>query len=268
MTTKSPTFGTPPCASANAVIGSRSCAWTWASERACFGDRRRSRIVALLTLAIGIGANTAIFGVLRSVLLRPLPYPQPEQLVQIWSDHRAIGRAQPEWLTPPDFVDFRDGNSTFTSMAAYQGWGPDLTGSGDPQTVSGLLVTGNFFDVLQSKPAVGRLISRADDDSSAARVVVLTYQFWQRQFGGDRSVVGRQITLNGNPWTVAGVLSPEFRAPVSVAAPDIIAPSRRPPNGPCGRGCIVLRAIGRMKPNVTVGDGAGGSRANRGASRA
>jgi hypothetical protein len=179
-------------------------------------------------------------------------YPQPEQLVQIWSDHRAIGRAQPEWLTPPDFVDFRDGNSTFTSMAAYQGWGPDLTGSGDPQTVSGLLVTGNFFDMLQSKPAVGRLISRADDDSSAARVVVLTYQFWQRQFGGDRSVVGRQLTLNGNPWTVAGVLSPEFRAPVSVAAPDIIAPSRRPPNGPCGRGCIVLRAIGRMKPTVTV----------------
>ena len=199
-------------------------------------------IVALLTLAIGIGANTAIFGVLRSVLLRPLPYPQPEQLVQIWSDHRAIGRAQPEWLTPPDFVDFRDGNSTFTSMAAYQGWGPDLTGSGDPQTVSGLLVTGNFFDMLQSKPAVGRLISRADDDSSAARVVVLTYQFWQRQFGGDRSVVGRQLTLNGNPWTVAGVLSPEFRAPVSVAAPDIIAPSRRPPNGPCGRGCIACFA--------------------------
>ncbi len=209
-------------------------------------------IVALLTLAIGIGANTAIFGVLRSVLLRPLPYPQPEQLVQIWSDHRAIGRAEPEWLTPPDFVDFRDGNSTFTSMAAYQGWGPDLTGSGDPQTVSGLLVTGNFFDVLQSKPALGRLITRADDDSSAARVVVLTYQFWQRQFGGDRSVVGRVLTLNGNPWTVAGVLSPEFRAPVSAAAPDVIAPSRRPPNGPCGRGCVVLRAIGRMKPNVTV----------------
>ena len=209
-------------------------------------------IVALLTLAIGIGANTAIFSVLRSVLLRPLPYPQPEQLVQIWSDHRAIGRAQPEWLTPPDFIDFRDGNSTFASMGTYQGWGPDLTGSGDPQTVSGMLVSGGFFDVLQSRPAIGRLITRTDDDASAVRVVVLTYQFWQRQFGGDQKILGRQLTLNGLPWTVAGVLSPDFRAPVSVTTPDIIAPARRPLNGPCGRGCIVLRAIGRMKPNVTA----------------
>jgi putative ABC transport system permease protein len=209
-------------------------------------------IVALLTLAIGIGANTAIFGVLRSVLLRPLPYPQSEQLVQVWSDHRAIGRAEPEWLTPPDFADWRDGNTTFTSMAAYQGWGPDLTGSGDPQTVAGLLVSGTFFDVLLAKPALGRLITPADDDSSAPRVVVLTHQFWQRQFGGDPSIVGRQITLNGVPWTVAGVLSPAFRAPVPAAAPDLIAPSRRPPNGPCGRGCIVLRVIGRLKPHVSV----------------
>src|SRR3954469_14612985 len=99
-------------------------------------------LIAVLTLAIGIGANTAIFSVLRSVLLRPLPYPQPEQLVQVWSDHRAIGRAQPEWLTPPDFADWRDGNTTFASMAAYQGWRPDLTGAGDPQTVAGLLVSG------------------------------------------------------------------------------------------------------------------------------
>src|SRR4051812_882720 len=115
-------------------------------------------LIALLTLAIGIGANTAIFSVLRSVLLRPLPYAQPEQLVQVWSDHRAIGRAQPEWLTPPDFVDWRDGNTTFSSMAAYQGWGPDLTGTGDPEAISGLLVSGTFFDVLRARPALGRLI--------------------------------------------------------------------------------------------------------------
>src|SRR3954462_1767033 len=87
-------------------------------------------VIAILTLAIGIGANTAIFSVLRSVLLRPLPYPHSEQLVQVWSDHRALGREQPEWLTPPDFVDWRDQNRTFTTMSAYQGWGPDLTGNG------------------------------------------------------------------------------------------------------------------------------------------
>ena len=144
-----------PCENASVAIGSTSCAWIWSSGRASFDvsvvrDRRAAH---------ARDRHRREYGDLRraaSVLLRPLPYPQPEQLVQIWSDHRAIGRAQPEWLTPPDFIDFRDGNSTFASMAAYQGWGPDLTGSGDPQTVSGLLVTGRFFDVLQSKPAIGR----------------------------------------------------------------------------------------------------------------
>ena len=93
--------------------------------------------VALLTLALGIGANSALFSVLRSVLLRPLPYPDAQELVQVWSDHRARGREQPEWLTPPDFMDWRDGNRTFAGMAAYQGWGPDLTGSGEPEALGG-----------------------------------------------------------------------------------------------------------------------------------
>src|SRR3954469_14819442 len=94
-------------------------------------------LIAILTLAVGIGANTAIFSVLRSVLLRPLPYTNPEQLVQVWSDHRALGRAEPEWLTPPDFVDLRDQSHTFAAMAAFQGWGPDITGSGDPESLNG-----------------------------------------------------------------------------------------------------------------------------------
>jgi len=208
-------------------------------------------LVALLTLAIGIGANTAIFSVLRSVLLRPLPYSESEQLIQVWSDHRAIGRAQPEWLSPPDFVDWRDQNSTFTGMASYQGWFPDLTGSGDPETVNGLLVSGSFFDVLRTKPAIGRLITKADDDTSAQRVVVLTNAFWQRRFGSDPSIVGKQLTLNGFPWTVAGVLPADFRSPTPVS-PAVIAPSRRPLNGGCGRGCVVLRVIGRLKPNISL----------------
>ncbi len=209
-------------------------------------------IVALLTLALGIGANTAIFGVLRSILLRPLPYPQAEQLVQVWADHRALGRAEPEWLTPPDFADWRDGNTTFASMASYQGWGPDMTGNGDPEPLRGLLVSGTFFDVLRTTPARGRLLTRADDDASAERVVVLSHSFWQRRFGGDASIVGRQITLSGNPWTVIGVLPASFRAPVQAAEPDVIGPARRPLNGGCGRGCVVLRVIGRLKPNVSL----------------
>lgn len=209
-------------------------------------------VIALLTLAIGIGANTAIFGVLRSVLLRPLPYAHAEQLVQVWADHRALGRAAPEWLTPPDFVDWRDGNTTLSGMAAYQGWGPDLTGTGDPESLSGLIVSGNFFDLLGGKPTVGRVLAMADDDASAERVVVLSHAFWERRFGSDPSVVGRQLTLSGVNWTVVGVLPQSFHAPVQTTPPDIFAAIRRPTNGPCGRGCIVVRAIGRLKPGVSV----------------
>jgi putative ABC transport system permease protein len=209
-------------------------------------------IVAVLTLAVGIGANTAIFSVLRSVLLRPLPYANPEQLVQVWSDHRAIGRAQPEWLTPPDFVDLRDGNRTFTAMAAYQGWGPDITDAGEPESLTGMLVSGNFFSMLGTTPALGRLFSMADDDAAAPPVVVLSHALWTRRFGSDPSVVGRVVTLSGNPWTVIGVLPPEFRAPVQSFTPEIFRTVRRPPAAPCGRGCITVRAIGRLKPGVSV----------------
>ena len=209
-------------------------------------------IVAVLTLAIGIGANTAIFSVLRSVLLRPLPYPNAEQLVQVWADHRALGRAEPEWLTPPDFIDLRDGNKTFSAMAAYQGWGPDITGNGDPESLNGMLVSGNYFSMLGASPQVGRLLSMADDDATAPPVVVLSDALWRRRFGSDSGVIGKVVTLNGNPWTVIGVLNKGFRAPINGFTPEIFRAIRRPSNAGCGRGCITVRAIGRMKPGVSV----------------
>lgn len=209
-------------------------------------------LVALLTLAIGIGANTAIFGVLRSVILRPLPYANPEQLVQVWADHRALGREQPEWLTPPDFIDWRAGNATFSAMGAYQGWAPDLTGAGDPESLNAVVVSGNFFEMLGASPAAGRLLTMADDDASAPRVAVISHAFWERRFGSDPSVIGRRVTLSGVDWTIVGVSAESFRAPLAAQQPDIIGPIRRPTNAPCGRGCIVTRAIGRLKPGVTI----------------
>jgi putative ABC transport system permease protein len=211
-------------------------------------------LVAILTLAIGIGANTAIFSVLRSVLLRPLPYANPEQLVQIWSDHRAIGRAEPEWLTPPDFIDLRDGNRTFTAMAAYTGWGPDITGGGDPESLTGLTVSGNYFSMLSASAALGRLFLPTDDDAAAPPVVVLSNAFWARRFGSDSAVIGRTVTLSGVPWTVVGVLPAGFRAPFQTATLDLFRPTRRPATSTCGRGCITVRAIGRMKPGVSVAE--------------
>src|SRR6185503_2122990 len=210
-------------------------------------------LVAILTLGLGIGANTAIFSVLRSVLLRPLPYADPEQLVQVWSDHRALGRAEPEWLTPPDFVDLRDGNRTFSDLAAYLGWGPDLTGSGDPESLTGMQVSGNYFSMLGATPAVGRLFANSDDDAAATPVVVLSHALWVRRFASDTSVVGRLVTLSGNPWTVVGVLPRAFRAPIQSVTPDVFRPIRRASNSTCGRGCITVRAIGRMKPGVKPG---------------
>jgi putative ABC transport system permease protein len=208
-------------------------------------------IVAILTLALGIGANSALFSVLRSVLLRPLPYPDAGQLVQVWSDHRAKGRSEPEWLSPPDFVDWRDGNRTFSGMAAYQGWAPDMTGSGEPEALGGVVVSGNYFSVLGVSPALGRLLTVADDDAGAERVIVLSDAIWRRRFGSDPGILGKTITLNAEPWTVVGVLRPEFRPPLRVS-PEVYRPLRRPATSGCGRGCVVLRVIGRMKPGVSI----------------
>ncbi len=208
--------------------------------------------VAILTLALGIGANTAIFSVLRSVLLRPLPYPHPEQLVQIWTDHRALGRPQPEWLAPPDFLDLAAQNRTFTAMSAYSGWGPDITGSGDPESLTGLMVSGNYFSMLGVTALHGRVFSAADDDAAAPPVVLLTHPFWKTHFGSDPSIVGKTLTLSGNPWTVVGILPEDFRTPFQSFTPDIFRPLRRPTNATCGRGCITWQAIGRMKPGVSL----------------
>ena len=207
--------------------------------------------VAVLTLALGIGANSAIFSVLRSVLLRPLPYPNPAELIQVWSDHRARGRPEPEWLTPPDFIDWRDGNRTFAGMAAYQGWGPDLTGSGEPEALGGISVSGNYFSVLGISPALGRLLTMADDDAGAEPVVVLSDAVWRRRFGADPAILGKQLQLNGEPWTVVGVLPPAFRPPLGVS-PELFRALRRPATSGCGRGCYVLRVIGRLKPGATI----------------
>jgi predicted permease len=203
---------------------------------------------ALLTLALGIGANSAVFSVVRAVLLRPLPYAEPDRLVQLWTDHRTRGRATPEWLTPPDFKDWRDGNRTFAAMAAYQGWGPDLTDAGAPEALVGLAASWNFLGVLGVAPAIGRAFTEADDDENAAKVVILSDGLWRRRFGADTALLGHAIQLSGEPWTVVGVLPRDFRPPVQA---EVWRATRRPAASTCGRGCVVLRAIGRMKPGVT-----------------
>ena len=206
-------------------------------------------LVALLTLALGIGANVAVFSVVRSVLLRPLPYPDAHQLVGVWTDHRSRGRDQPEWFGAVDFADYRDGNRTFSGMAAYSGWGPNLTGSGDPEALVGGAVSWNMIDVLGARLALGRNFAREDDNAGAERVVILTDGLWRRRFAADPGILGQAIQLNGEPWTVIGVLGPEF---VAQFPWQVLRPLRRPIPETAGRESFFLRVIGRLKPGVTI----------------
>ena len=205
--------------------------------------------VALLTLALGIGANTAAFSVLRSVLLRPLPYPASDRLAQVWTDHSARGRAEPEWLSPPQYVAIRDEVPAFQGVAAYQTWAPILTGDGEPETLAGGSIAAGFLEVLGTSPALGRGFDAVDDHAAAEPVAILTDALWRRRFSADPNVIGRPIQLSGVSWTVIGVMPPDFRPPL---AWEILRPTRRPATSTCNHGCITLRAIARLAPGATL----------------
>lgn len=205
--------------------------------------------VALLTLALGIGANAAAFGVLRSVILQPLPYPESDRLVQVWTDHRARGRAEPEWLSPPQYFAVRDAVPAFEAVAAYQDWAPTLTGDGEPEALAGGSVAAGFLDLLKAPPVLGRGFQPADDLETAEPVVVLSDALWRRRFASDPGIIGRPIQLSGVSWTVIGVMAPDFRPP---RAWEILRPIRRPAASTCNHGCITLRALARLAPGATL----------------
>ncbi|HEX6057834.1 MAG TPA: ABC transporter permease, partial [Gemmatimonadaceae bacterium] len=206
-------------------------------------------VVVLLTLALGIGANTAIFSVVNGILLRPLPWKEPERLVSLWQDHRAIGRAEPEWFTPPDYFDWKTQNRTFESMAAIRGWGGALTGDGEPIRVRGSAVSHEMFPMLGVSMARGRGFTPEEDAPNGPRVVVLSHGFWQQRFGG-ADVVGRTMQINDQAWEIVGILPEHFRFPEG--SPQLYRPIQLDPAGPCGRGCYSMRVIGRLAPGVTL----------------
>jgi len=207
--------------------------------------------VAIATLALGIGANTAIFSVVNALLLRPLAYPQPDRLVMVFQDLRARGGPAMEWATPGNFSDWR-ASGLFTSIAAMQGWQPALTGVDQPEPLLGEQVSREYFDVLGATPALGRVFRGDDDVPNAPRVVVLSHALWQRRFNGDAKVIGQSIVLGGEPHEVIGVMPPSFR-PAVITSAELWRPRRLNLGNP-SRGAVVLRVVGRLKPNVTVSD--------------
>ncbi|HEX5709186.1 MAG TPA: ABC transporter permease, partial [Pyrinomonadaceae bacterium] len=204
--------------------------------------------VTVLTLALGIGANTAIFSVVNATLLRPLPYGEPERLMTVWQNDMKAG-VEREDVSPANFLDYRERNQTFEEMAAIEPYSHSLTGEGEPESFKSWLVTEGFFRVLGTGALHGRTFLPEEHQRGGARAVVISHGLWQRRFGADPALVGRQFVLNGRPHTVVGVMPPEFQYP---EGREMWVP-RVPSEGDAQmRGTAYLRAVGRLRPGVTV----------------
>jgi putative ABC transport system permease protein len=204
--------------------------------------------VAVLALTLGIGGNTAIFSLVNSIILRQLPFRQPEQLVWVFSRRPDPGK-QP--FTIPDFIDYRDQNQSLSGIAAYANWSANLTAQGEPERLQGLRISANAFEMLGVEAVVGRALLPADDTPGQQQVVVLSYGLWQRRFSADPQLVGKTLTLNGASYTVVGVLPPQFFFPIKEAELAIpLAPEADPWRG-VRTSVNFLRALARLKPGVT-----------------
>jgi predicted permease len=206
-------------------------------------------IVATLTLALGIGANTAIFSVVNAVLLKPLSYRQPDRLVFVWERNTAIGKDR-DFVAAPNYLDWKAQNAVFDALGAYRSGGFAMTGVGEPESVTAMFLSSSMFRVLGVEPLIGRIYTE-EEEKKKDRVVVLRHDFWQRRFGGDRSIVGKSITLADTPNIVIGVMPPDFRFPegnpTDMYSPLIIAASELE-----GRRLHSLTVVGRLKDGVTI----------------
>ncbi len=196
----------------------------WREFRHALRNLRQSpgfTLVTVATLALGIGANVAIFTVAKSVLLDPLPYPEPERVMVIQESNPSAGFPRFS-VSPLDYLDFHDRNQTFEAMAAVSGASFALTGGDQPQRLRGVRVTGEYFDVYGIRPVLGKVITPENDTVGAERVVVLGHGFWQRRFGGDPAILDRLLTLDGESYRVIGVLPEGIQDTRDVFVPQAV----------------------------------------------
>jgi len=206
-------------------------------------------IVAVITLALGIGANTAIFSVVNTVLLRPLPYKDPDRLMMVWEEASKHGYPR-DTPTAANFVDWRDQNQVFEGMAAMLEASFNLTGTGDPERLEGNRVSAALFPLLGVEPQIGRVFTAAEDQPGSQRVVLLSYGLWQRRFGGDPGIVGKSLTLNGDSYTAVGVMPARFHFPT--INDQVWVPIAFSPEEAGNRNVHYLRVLARLKPGVTM----------------
>jgi predicted permease len=211
----------------------------------------RFTLTAVVVLALGIGATTAMFSVVYSVLLRPLAYPRPDQLVFVQESSLKHGSIFP--TAAATYIDWRDRQDVFQSMAAAELWGATLTGTGRPEEIEGLRVSTSLLQVLAVAPMIGRGFEPEDERAEAGRVVLLSHRLWQRRFGGDASVVGRAVTISGASYKVIGVMPAGFQFPPFWATKtELWVPLVFPPNSVNNRRGRSLRVFARLKDGVPV----------------
>jgi len=206
--------------------------------------------VAVLTLAVGIGATTAIFSLIDSVLLKPLPFHEPDRLALVWEKRPRFNQPRIE-ASPPNYVDWQKQVEAFESLAAYSNSFVNLTGAGSPERLFAAQVTPNLFPTLGVDPFVGRWFAPPEGSPGQTTFAILSYGLWQRRFGSDRGVIGQTIQLDGQPHLVVGVMPRGFQFPqenIQVWTPI----DYRAGTGPQGRGTFFLNVVGRLKPNVSV----------------
>jgi putative ABC transport system permease protein len=216
------------------------------------GQRPAYTAVAILTLALGIGATTVLFSAVNGVLLRPLPFPDADRIVMLWATAGA-NTGDPLLASYPDVIDWRTRSHSFDRLGVMRSQSVNLTGRGTPDRIVGEFVGAEVFDVLGARTELGRLFTVSESTPGhGARVVVLSDGTWRTRFGGDAHIIGRTLTLNGQPHVVVGVLSPDFQDPLG-AATDVWLPITSTPNAlTFTRGVTNVWAVARLRTGVTV----------------
>ncbi len=211
-------------------------------------------LIAIVSLALGIGANTAIFSVVNTLLLKALPYPDPDRIVLVWGADNQGGGNNRSQVSATDVADWRGQNAVFTEVTTYSNWSATLLADGEPERINGIQVGDGFFSVMQGKPLLGRVFLPEEQEDGKDLVIVLGHGLWQRRFGGDPNIIGRKVNLSGKPYTVVGVMPAEFQSlPNSLVDPrgEFYRPVAEKYDE-AERSARHLRAIARLKSGVTL----------------
>ncbi|MBS1812976.1 MAG: ABC transporter permease, partial [Acidobacteria bacterium] len=203
-------------------------------------------VIAILALALGIGANTAIFSVVHALLLKPFPFPELERIVAVWDESQ---RNPHNEVSVGNYLDWRAQSESYEHLALYRWWGVNLTSNGNPERMQGFLVTANMLDALGMPPMLGRNFKAEENEPGKDSVAILSYGLWQRRFGSDPSIVGKTIQINGEARTVIGVMPAEFNFPRGM---EILSPLAITPEMKSNRGNHSYLVIGRLKSGVSL----------------